>query len=532
MKRTAARSRATSADTPLTKVSIRPGVSVLSVLAHLNYQPWFAIAEFVDNAVQSFIDNKKRIGIRQLKIAIDIDTSGMGRISVRDNAAGIARRDYARAFRAAEVPPNRKGLSEFGMGMKSAACFFAKRWAVRTKAFGETVERKVSFDIARIVRDSIEELTIEERPASRSDHYTEIILTDLNKIPQKKSIAKIRDHLASIYRVQLRTGILKLTYRGDDVEYTDPAVLRAPHFAEPKGKAKLWKKQIHIALPRGRRIEGFAALRAKASVSGAGFALFRRGRVVQGSGDEGYRPEYIFGKSNSYAYQRLFGELHLYGFDVSHTKDGFRWEDDEELIWEKLRKAIDSAPISLLRQAQGYRTRPTKDQIATGAQTAIDNTADVLSRTPQSAIDQVIRSLEGAPHGPQRGLPKRHAIAKKEFIVNFQDVEWNIRLEYSSDSPGDDWLEVSERKQEKPSKAKGSKSKRSTDGRIVHVRMAAAHPFMVRFAGSDEEKLEAMARMGAAIALSEITARDSGVEDASAIRLALNELLLEPFSEA
>jgi hypothetical protein len=37
------------------KVNIRPGVSVLSVLRHLNYSPWFALAEFVDNAVQSFI---------------------------------------------------------------------------------------------------------------------------------------------------------------------------------------------------------------------------------------------------------------------------------------------------------------------------------------------------------------------------------------------------------------------------------------------------------------------------------------------
>ena len=35
-------------------VSIRPGVRVLSVLRHLNYKPWFALAEFVDNALQSY----------------------------------------------------------------------------------------------------------------------------------------------------------------------------------------------------------------------------------------------------------------------------------------------------------------------------------------------------------------------------------------------------------------------------------------------------------------------------------------------
>ncbi|HEX5370105.1 MAG TPA: hypothetical protein VFY10_11875, partial [Dehalococcoidia bacterium] len=36
-------------------VSIRPGVSILSVLRHLNYRPWYAMAEFVDNSLQSFL---------------------------------------------------------------------------------------------------------------------------------------------------------------------------------------------------------------------------------------------------------------------------------------------------------------------------------------------------------------------------------------------------------------------------------------------------------------------------------------------
>lgn len=38
----------------LSKVDIRRGISILAVLRHLNYKPWFAIGEFVDNALQSF----------------------------------------------------------------------------------------------------------------------------------------------------------------------------------------------------------------------------------------------------------------------------------------------------------------------------------------------------------------------------------------------------------------------------------------------------------------------------------------------
>src|SRR5260370_845074 len=118
------------------RVSIRPGVGILSVLRHLNYKPWFAMAEFVDNSLQSYLQNREQLQklhgkSYRLKVEIEIERSDETRIKIRDNAAGIASIDYARAFRPAELPNNRTGLSEFGMGMKRAACWFAPRSTVR-----------------------------------------------------------------------------------------------------------------------------------------------------------------------------------------------------------------------------------------------------------------------------------------------------------------------------------------------------------------------------------------------------------------
>ena len=40
-----------------TKVSIRPQVTMLSVLKHIEYETWFALAEFIDNAIDSYLKN-------------------------------------------------------------------------------------------------------------------------------------------------------------------------------------------------------------------------------------------------------------------------------------------------------------------------------------------------------------------------------------------------------------------------------------------------------------------------------------------
>ena len=75
-------------------INIRPGVSVLSVLRHLNYTYWHAIAEFGDNAVQSFLTNREALAAadgahRPLEVKVLVDQADGGMIIVRDTAAGI-----------------------------------------------------------------------------------------------------------------------------------------------------------------------------------------------------------------------------------------------------------------------------------------------------------------------------------------------------------------------------------------------------------------------------------------------------------
>jgi Histidine kinase-, DNA gyrase B-, and HSP90-like ATPase len=509
-------------------VSIRPGVRVLSVLRHLNYKPWFALAEFVDNSLQSYLDNRSQLrkvsGKNfKLKVFIKIEAHDGGRITVRDNAAGIHRDDYARAFRAAEVPPDSSGLSEFGMGMKSAACWFAPIWSVRTKALGETEEKIVGFDIKKILRDSLEELDVETRKTDPQKHYTEIVLSHLySKAPHGRTLGKIREHLAGIYRMFTRDGTLELYLNGDPLTYFVPAILKAPYHKNTSGKPLLWKKEIDFTVNSGRRVVGFAALRETGSTSEAGFALFRRRRLIQGSADEGYRPEFIFGQPNTYAFQRLFGELELTGFNVSHTKDGFRWGEDEDAFLAKLKQRIAAPPIPLLDQAQNYRAKPSRQLSRASAASITERTAQTI----EGHVPKVLGQLERAGLSSEiaRALPSRQTLARRTLAFQHDGVNWEIALELSDDPAVGDWVELGER-------GVTDRGKGPSRVRQLQIRFSVDHPFTAAFAGANAEQLEPQLRIAAAIALAEVVARESGIKGAGTFRRSVNDLLRNALSK-
>lgn len=496
---------------------------MLAVLRHLNYKPWFALAEFVDNSVESFSRNRDALRAHhgddfRLVVNIDIDSSSPPRISVRDNAAGIALADFGRAFRPAAIPPDRTGLAEFGMGMKSAACWFAPKWFVRTSDFGEAISRTVRFEIANIVNDEIEELVIHEEPEVAESHYTEIVLEDIFNVPVRRTVGKLKEHLTDIYRSFIRDGELELRFNGEALTPQEPPVLSAPFFRQKDEPPRVWRKDVAFDFGEGLSVHGFAALREKANTAKAGFSLFRRGRVIEGSGDEGYRPAYIFGSSNSYRYQRLFGELHLDGFEVSHTKDGFRWDENEQPFLELLREHLDSEELPLLKQAEGYRVRVARAQLANTATQAVGNTAKAI----EDKLPAALPDISDAPpvETPDEEPPHSGTIARKQFAIRFRESEWQINVELTDDPSESQWLAFSD-------VAASTERPRSLD-----IRVSMVHPFMVRFAQNDTEDIEALLRVASALALAEVLARDSGVRQAGTIRRNVNEIIRNALSDA
>lgn len=510
----------------LAPIEIRPEVTMLSVLRHLNYKPWFAIAEFIDNAIQSYVANKDALTAvhgsqYRLKVDVRIDSTAPGQIVITDNAAGISTADFPRAFRAAQVPTDRGGLSEFGMGMKSAACWFAGTWAVRTKALGETVERTISFDIRHIVDNRIESLNTTFREIESATPYTVITLRGLHHVPQRRTIGKIKDHLASIYRMFLRDGRLILTFNGESLSYSSPPVLKAVPYSAP-GVAIAneplveWKKTISLDFGNGQKVTGFAALREVGSTPYAGFALFRRDRLIEGSYDETYRPSFIFKQTNSYPYQRLFGELHVEGFDVSHTKDGFRWEEHEDIFLEYLKVAIEAPPLNLILQAENYRALPSKKSIEASAMTATVSVAQHLETEVAPLLIEV-RDQPTTPAPLPFVLPDTELQAS-ERTVTLDDggYKWVITLRTSIDPANEDWVSLSK---------EDAHAKDEDSTRRIGIDLSLAHPFSTEFLGAGNENIEVFLRMAAALSIALVLAEDVTGEPPESVLYHFNYLL-------
>ncbi len=376
-------------------VSIAPEASIFGIFQHLNYKAWYALGEFVDNSIASWESWEKNLpGVPKpnaVRVQIEINSSGADPyIEIRDNASGIQLKDFDRAFKVASIPPDRSGLNEFGMGMKTAGFWFSNNWTVRTSFCGEDVARTMVFDLSKILNEKVSQIEPIESAASQNGHFTTVRLMQLNQHPKGRTVGKIKDHLTSMYREYIRDGVLILEYNGETLAYEEPKVLVAPAVGAGSAEPKLWKKDIDLVLETGRRVTGWAAIREVGNTSLAGFALLRKRRVILGSSDDPYRPEQIFKASNSYSYQRIFGEIHFDStMGVTHTKDGFKWsEGEEEDFITKLKNALSEGDLNILNQAEKYRSRESKPDASTLA-TTLDNVRTALGASIVGSITEI-----------------------------------------------------------------------------------------------------------------------------------------------
>ena len=525
-------------------IEIQPGMGVYKVFKHLKYKPWFAIAEFIDNSLQSFLSKDGKYGttrsVCKVKIIYEPNDDFL---SIEDNAFGISDSEHQRAFTAGNPPSDRSGLSEFGMGMKSASIWFSPNWKVTTQAIDSDFEYKYTFDLDEVEKTN-GKLTPEVNNLKSKKGFTKIELNNLHNKLRGSTIKKIKDHLGSIYRCYLRSNKLEISFNEQNLHFEGPPVLKAVE-AWPEGdKNEIieWKKTISFSVSNGASVSGFVAIREKGSFAQAGLSLFRRNRLIEGSDEDKYKPKEIFKEANSFQSLRIFGELHLEGFEVSHTKDAFNFGEYEEEFLHLLSEKMDSYPMPISKQAIKYRsdtsTKSTVNQLinlTTAGTKSISSKISEISNEitketkPQNVLEQFSNILnddsqryQGIEVGKtisnlvqnQKLSLKLENEAKYSFTV--ADINWNITFGIT-DLPekGLYKLEYNDEQSKRPD----SKEKN------IRIVIYKDHPLIVRTCNENEQAFEVLTSILITLSATEITMIASGSRFAHLYRKSFNELI-------
>jgi hypothetical protein len=503
-------------------VSIKIQTGVYGQFRNLNNKVWFALGEYVDNAVQSFENNKddlKKIynGQYQFEVRIDIDWE-TSTIKIYDNAAGIDTNNFLRAFEPANIPIDNTGLHEFGMGMKTASIWLANFWSVRTAALNESQERYVEFDLEKVLNEEKEVLNVRNIDKPKSAHFTEITLSQLSQnAPSVMQMDKIRRHLGSIYRKFIRKGDLNLYINNVLLTYEEPEILNAPYYTDPKGSPIYWKKEINFTSGK-YKVSGFIGILNTMSTNELnGLSLFRRGRVIEGSHDEKYRPKVICGQIGSPRYKRIFGELEVEGFAVSFNKGSFQEQEDLGTLMEALQAEISAKDFDLYTQAEKYIKPKTQDDNVKVARSIVSNMkkttkAENLKAKVETSLKDISNTSLAAKN--EQLSKKAKAIDSHEDFIEIKGEQIKLKFEFISEPSITDLytLEMGENDE--------------LFDKTATFKLNLAHQFFTRFEKfKSDEDYEPIISIIRALVLAELIAPSQGTKGAGNIRLNFNNFL-------
>lgn len=360
-------------------INIQPESSIYATYERLSYKPSYALAEFVDNSTASYFTNRDKLREfyknnlnkdYNLNVYIlYINSSVQPQITIIDNAYGMDRDELERAVLLGKPPKIKNGRNEFGMGLKTAATWFSRKWSVTTTKLGSDQEYSVTMDIDKIVAENTRTVEVTKNTVAPKLHRTTLRLEKLNKPittkTQKTAISKL---ISGMYRRDIKSGEVKIYFaemrtdgkwrdiEGKEYERVDqvPPI----KFEEVVPRVILPGQVKGITEPtlavgededsfefnnKTYRVKYMVGIRDKGSRTDAGFTLFRRNRAIVGGSTDNYRPKSIFGDSGSFAYQRMYGEIDLDDFPVNQAKDGFSWDDGlEEAFINFLSKKIQT----------------------------------------------------------------------------------------------------------------------------------------------------------------------------------------------
>lgn len=511
------------------ELNIQPQAGVIGVFSRLNYKPWYAIAEFVDNSTQSFYSHQEQLkdhGINGVDIHINYDSIN-DVLTIVDTAFGMELEDFARAVKIDSPPEDKSGRNEYGMGLKTAASWFGNIWSVRSTQLGSENEYYTEINIPELRQNNINSVSIQRTKVASAKHGTTISIREITKkVGSPRTKNKITELLKSMYRRDLNSGLVQIRYDGESLYYDDHNCLSF--------RDRIWKKELKFSFKFDEQfhyVTGFVGILAHGGFGRAGFALFRRNRVVVGGEEFNYKPEEIFGQAQSTISHKLFGELNLDDFPVNQAKDGFVWDDGLEEVFIKelksqIKEYIDIAKITNKdREKEEATSKEVSDNVRNQVQETINRSFGDQMSQQELTIFETFPQIDESKDSSELSLYKEYQAEQNNLPEEIDDKirEYSIQLDGASKciisvqwSKGNatTWIKVDSEE----------------NGNNASIQLNINHPFFKPFSEKEDFKL-VLEKFALAFALAEIRARkhanSDGMISPNAFRTHINNFLRE-----
>ena len=521
------------------------GFNVLRTFKTLQNRHHFAFGEFIDNSVQSYIDNKdtlNKIPGYKPTIKIFVDSN---EISIEDNCAGISKEFEDRAFDIGSPNKNYDGIGTYGMGMKVSACWYSDRWTVETKPINEDVIKTWTIDVNKIIDTGDANIGPKTLKAKNVEPYTKILLSNPHKLPIGHSVKTLKKYIGSMYRFFIIKDEINFEYNGEPIKYSLPKrkkISSAPHDLE---KPIIdWMTEIpRLDLGDGYWAEGFAFLHEKKNNPRNGFGIFWKNKLIEGSHSNPWVPSSIdydnpedkknyaiFGTGNAAVDQRLDGWLHISPkFEVVFTKNQVIW-NGKDIILKKMLKAYlkdcvmwpnvnpdlsgDERYQDLLFQVRQieYKWEPPIDEPEEGP---IFPPVDPNEPNDPISIPPI---AEPDPEDPEEPEQIEIDIPKDAETVEFTygETKWTISI-----------ITLANERNDFIQKTDGPDGVAGDSHRTMVIKINIGNPFANKYFTSTEnaDAILGIKKMAVALVLSEVLAKENH-DKALTVRRNLNKILL------
>lgn len=356
------------------KIDISPDMPMYNLLKSYPYSLAGALSEYIDNALQAYLDSsdevKHKLKKLEIRISFDLKDKHSQKITVSDNGVGISSKDLQRAMKPG-FAASEANLHEFGIGMKAASVWLGREWNVSSLPYGDEVKYCLRFDLDELLKNNQSTLEVDEQRKKPYEHGVLISISRLRDLSSEQVIAACHElfHTYQIFIFRDEVLDLKFSFDGTSEDlnissldlppkeleyptaYTTRPTWSDKTLAFKYGDVKTWKEDISFTF-NGKKVTGFIMVRDEASqATNPGISLFRYKRLIQGTSLNPYRPKSLLGTSNKAAPSKIYMELHLDGQGIAHTKNKFSYDEERFLSALKSTKPVKD----YLTQAEMHR---------------------------------------------------------------------------------------------------------------------------------------------------------------------------------